>query len=573
LKAAQVRPLKWLPAPEVNHRQALELAGALDISPTIARVLISRGFTTPDAARAFLHPNLSDLKDPFTLLGMDKAVSRLIDALYANERILVFGDYDVDGITATSVMCLVLNRLGAQISYYLPSRLDEGYGLSEDGIDTARERGCTLIITVDCGITAVEEVIYAREHGIDVIITDHHEAGEPLPDAAAIVDPKQQDCMYEGGEIAGVGVAFKLCQALYMRLEQDPAVLEEHLDLVAMGTAADIVPLLGENRILVKYGLAQIARTDKPGLKALIFVSGLMGREMGTGQVVFVIAPRINAVGRLGDAEKAIRLLTTRDEALASDIARVLDSENKRRKDIDEATLAEALEQIERTVDLSKDKAIVLSREGWHQGVIGIVASRIVERFHRPTVMISVEDGVGKGSARSISSFHLYDALSVCSDHLLRFGGHKYAAGLSIDPAQIDGFREMLKRVAAERLTDEDLVSSLTIDADIDIDEIDEHFVDLVEMFAPYGPQNPRPTYRTTGVEIIGRPYIVGRNHLKFKVRGHNRVFDVIGFGMGDRITELQERPFAVNLAYVVEHNTYNGRTRIQLRLRDLKVI
>ncbi|MEP0827749.1 MAG: single-stranded-DNA-specific exonuclease RecJ, partial [bacterium] len=508
----------------------------------------------------------------FTLYGMDRAVDRILQALRDNEKIMVYGDYDVDGITAASLLYLVLNKLGAQVSYYLPNRLIEGYGLSVEGIKEASERGVTLIVSVDTGVTAVEEVKHAASLGIECILTDHHEPGEVLPEPVALVNPKQKDCTYSGGELSGVGVAFKVAQALYQRLQQDQSELEEHLDLVALGTSADIVPLVGENRILTKFGIKQISRTNKPGLKSLTFVSGLMGKDIGTGQVVFILAPRINAVGRLGDAEMAIKLLTTKDERVAADIARKLDKENQRRKYIDEKTLNEALEQIRQVVDLSNDRAIILASEGWHQGVIGIVASRLVEKYHLPTIMIAIDNGEGKGSARSIPGFHLCDALKECEDLLLRYGGHKYAAGLTINPANIEKFRERMKEVSQRMLTDDDLVAKLYIDSEIELSQINDRLLDVLETFSPFGPQNMRPVFLTRNCEILGQPYCVGKNHLKMKVRKGDAVFDVIGFGFGDWVRNLSGRGNLVDLVYVVEYNSWNDSTHIQLRLKDMKL-
>ena len=434
--------LKWVVADEVHVEEAKRLADQFLIPFIAAKILCSREIITPDQASKFLNPRLQDLFDPFLMHGMKEGVERVIKALMSNERIMIYGDYDVDGITSASLMFLVLNRLGADVSYYLPNRLVEGYGISEDGLEEAVKRQVNLLISVDCGITAIEEVEIARAKGIDCLITDHHEPGAVLPNAQVIINPKLDPPEVPGHEMSAVGVAYKFAQALYRKLGQDETELEQHLDLVALGTAADIVPLTDENRVLTKYGLDQLAKTNKPGLKALIFISGVMGHKIGTGQVVFILAPRINAVGRLGDAEKAIKLLTTKDETQANAIARVLNAENKRRKDLDIHTLNEALQQIEDRVDLNSDRAIVLSSVGWHQGVIGIVASRIVEKYNRPTVMIAIDGNEGKGSARSISGFHLYEALRECDQYLLRYGGHKYAAGLSIDPANIDVFRE-----------------------------------------------------------------------------------------------------------------------------------
>lgn len=562
---------QWVLATNPPEELVKEITSEVDLPRPIVEILINRKIDTPQKVSQFIDPQLKDLSDPFLLKGMPDAVSRITDALRENEKILIYGDYDVDGITATSLLYLVFNRLGAQVDFYLPNRLVEGYGLTRDGILEAKQRGMSLIVTVDTGITAVEEVEFARSEGIDCIITDHHETGDRIPNAVSIVNPKQDNCPYDRAELSGVGVAFKLAQALYIRLNQDISELDQHLDLVALGTSADIVPLLGENRVLTRYGFRQIARTTKPGLKSLAFVSGLMGKEIGTGQVVFVLAPRINAVGRLGDAQNAIRLLTTKDEKLASRIARELDSENRRRKTIDEVTLKEAMAQIEETCNLEKDRAIVLSSEGWHLGVIGIVASRIVEKYHLPTVLIAIDDGEGKGSARSIPGFHLCEALKECEDTLIRYGGHKYAAGLTIKPENIGNFRKKLIEVSSRMLSSDDLVSKLFIDSEIELEQINEDFLDRLELFSPFGPMNMRPIFLTRNLEVVGQPYQVGKNHLKMKVRKGEAIFDVIGFGFGDMARPLSMRTGTIDMAYVIEYNHWNGVTRIQLRVKDIK--
>jgi len=592
---------KWELLPEPDHQQVTDLASQLSLPPIIARILASRGMDTKEKAERFLNPSLTDLCDPYLLHDMDKGVDRVIRALREQEKVMIFGDYDVDGITATSLLFLVLNKLGAGVSYYLPNRLVEGYGLSEEGIMEAGKRGVKLIISVDCGVTAVREVIFAKERGIDTIITDHHEPQEILPEAVAIINAKQKPARstgvarqdlafsgtddmvhtagqevqvgeYPGGELSGVGVAFKFAQAIYRRLGQDETELEDHLDLVALGTAADIVPLVVENRILTKFGMNQVARTTKPGLKSLIFVSGILGQQIGTGQVVFILAPRINAVGRLGDAELAIRLLTTRDEVKASEMARLLDQDNRKRKNIDESTLKEALEMIEQEVDLNQDKAIVLASSGWHPGVIGIVASRLVERFHRPTIMIAVDQDEGKGSARSIPGFHLYEALGECDEFLIRYGGHKYAAGLSISEKEVSPFREKFKKVSGERLTDDDLLPRLFIDAELELVQINSDFVKLLDLFAPFGPQNHRPVFQTRGLSVWGEPHVVGKNHLRLRVKKDKTVFDCIGFGLGDMAKPLSMKGIKLDLAYVVETNYWNDTYKIQLRIKDLKI-
>jgi single-stranded-DNA-specific exonuclease len=564
--------LKWVVADETHVEEAKRLAKVLDVPHVAAKILVSRGILEPEKAEAFLYPKLDQLFDPFIMHGMEKGVERVIKALKSNEKIMIYGDYDVDGITSAALMFLVLNRLGADVSYYLPNRLAEGYGISEDGLIEAVNRKINLLISVDCGITAVNEVEVAREKGIACLITDHHEPGAEVPNAEVIINPKLDPPEMPGYELSAVGVAFKLAQALYRRLKQDETELEQHLDLVALGTAADIVPLVDENRILTKFGLDQVARTTKPGLKALIFIAGIMGQKIGTGQIVFILAPRINAVGRLGDAQKAIKLLTTKDETQANAIARILNAENKRRKNIDEQTLNEALQQIEGNVDLATDRAIVLSSPGWHQGVIGIVASRIVERYNRPTVMIAIDNNEGKGSARSITGFHIYNALRECDEYLIRYGGHKYAAGLSIHPSDIDTFRQKLNQVSTRMLSDDDLIPKLQIDSELELDEISEELVEVLEKFAPFGPQNMRPVFITSQAEVVGTPHRVGTNHLKLKVRRGDKVFDVIGFGFGDFITRLHGHPTYVDLAYVLEFNNWNGMNRIQLRLKDIKL-
>lgn len=571
--------LKWELLPEPDPQVVNQLAVELNLPLVVARILASRGHDTKTKAERFLSPCMENLLDPFILAGMDKGVERIIQALRDKEKVMIFGDYDVDGITATSLLFLVLNKLGAEVTYYLPNRLIEGYGLSEEGISEAEKRGVKLIVSVDCGITAIEEVAYAKARGIDTIITDHHEPQQVLPVASAIINPKASGYQYPGGELSGVGVAFKFAQAILRRLGQDESELEDHLDLVALGTAADIVPLVGENRILTKLGMDQISRTTKPGLKSLIFVSGILGQRIGTGQVVFILAPRINAVGRLGDAGLAIKLLTTRDEHKAAEMARALDEENRRRKNIDETTLEEALELIEQNVDLVSDKAIVLASSGWHQGVIGIVASRLVERFHRPTIMISIDGEEGKGSARSIPGFHLYEALKECEEFLQKYGGHKYAAGLSISPENIHPFREKFKKVTGGKLTPEDMIPRLLIDSELELDQINPELVSMLELLAPFGPLNMRPLFMTRNLSIWGEPYVVGNNHLRLRVKSgggkgakSSPVFDCIGFGMGDMIKPLTMSGIRLDLAYVVETNYWNDTYKIQLRLKDLKI-
>lgn len=563
--------MKWNLAEQNSPSLAREIARELEIPQVISQILVNRGIDNASDMKQFFYPSLDDLSDPMELEGIPKAVERIIKALAKREKIIIFGDYDVDGITATALLYLVMNRFGANALYYLPDRMDEGYGLSRSGIDLAADKGVSLLISVDCGITGIEEVEYAKTRGMDCIITDHHEPGENLPDAYALVDPKLSETS-SVHDLAGVGVAFKLAHALFEQLGESKTELYEHLDLVGLGTIADIVPLTGENRILAKFGLRQLESTKKPGLKSLLQVTGLWGNELYSWNVVFVLAPRLNAVGRIGSAESAFELLTTFDHTRAIQMARFLDEENKKRKKLDEQIFAEAIEMVEKTCDLENDRAIVLESDDWHVGVIGIVASRLVERYHRPTVLVSTSDGTGQGSARSIPTFHLLDAVKNSSDYLIKYGGHKYAAGLCIDPEQIVGFRDSFVKVANEQLTPEDMIPRLKLDAQLDAEEISMDLLNWLKLFSPYGPKNMRPVFLLEKAEIIRPTKIVGKNHLKFKVINSKRGFDAIGFGMGDMKTKVDNAIEPVHLAFVVESNNYYGYPQVQLRLKDIKI-
>lgn len=562
---------RWILHP-ADEAQANALAAELGVAPLIARLLLTRGVAVPADARRFLAPALADLHDPFLLPDMDRTVDRVDRALAGGQRIMIYGDYDVDGITATALLVRGLGRLGADVCWYLPNRSREGYGISAAGIDEAGRRGVTLVISVDCGITAHAEIDYARGLGIDCVVTDHHETKDSLPGACAVVDPKRADSAYPYQELAGVGVAYKLLQALCRRHGLPESDLEADLDLVALGTVADIVPLTGENRVLAKFGLEALRRSGKPGVRALLEVTGLRDRPLDSGQIVFMLAPRINAAGRMGDAGTALRLLLTGDEAEAAAIARDLDEENKRRKAVDDLILEQATALVGSAVDLERDKVIVLASEAWHQGVIGIVASRLVEQFYRPTVLIAVDGDRGKGSARSIANFHLHEALKECQDLLLGFGGHKFAAGLSIETGRIPAFRERLNEVAGRTLSAEDFVPCQPLDAEVDLDALDAETARGFARFAPFGPGNRHPVLAALRSRVVGSPSIVGRNHLKFKVKHRQKVFDSIGFSFGGMLNEVEDPDAAVDLAFVLEENEWQGRTRLQLRIKDIRV-
>ncbi|MFZ5519473.1 MAG: single-stranded-DNA-specific exonuclease RecJ [Candidatus Zhuqueibacterota bacterium] len=564
--------LQWAIQNEIKDKEAVEkFAQLLNVPEIIAQILITRGIDTYDKAKLFFRGNIDNLYDPFLLNGMQSAVDRIIKAIQQNEKIRIYGDYDVDGITSVSMLFLLLRNLGATVDFYIPHRVREGYGISRQGIDEAHNVGVKLIISVDCGITALDEVEYSRQLGIDFIVSDHHEPGIELPNALSVLNPKCENSNYPFTELAGVGVAFKLAHALIRALNLDESLIHEYLEFVAIGSAADIVPLIDENRIFVKEGLTYLNQTRKPGLKALLQVTGMQHKSLGTGQVVFVIAPRINAVGRMGNAERAVELLTTTNFDRALQIANVLEMENKQRKNIDEETFRIAQQIVEEQFDLTSNYGLVLDQENWHPGVIGIVASRVVEKYHRPTVMISIENNIGKGSARSIPGFDIYLAIKDCEDLLLAYGGHKYAAGLTIEKEKIEEFRTRFNKLASQQLDEEALSPVLRINGEIRFSEINKRFIRLLKLFAPFGPQNMRPVFASKKLQVVGSPTIVGNNHLKFKVRQDGVVLDAIGFNLGDLIYRIEPGESNLDMAYVIEENTYMGRTNIQLRVKDLR--
>ena len=563
--------LQWEFLEDLSKGDATELSNNLKIPPIITQILLRRGVNTTEEARRFFRASIDELYDPFLMADMAKACERLRKALLSDEKILIYGDYDVDGITSVSFLYLLLKELGANVTYYIPDRQIEGYGLSEAGIEEARKNNVNLIVTTDCGITGHNEIILANSLNIDVIVSDHHEPSDNMPPAVAVIDPKRTDCQYPFKQLAGVGVAYKLAQGLLLRMNIDVSILEKYIELVAIGTAADIVPLVDENRIFVKNGLRRLNDSDNIGLTALIQAAGLTGKEIGTGQIVFIIAPRINAVGRMGNAERAVRLLTTEDSLEAKQIATVLEQENRNRKNVDEETFIQAQQLAEKQYELTKTHSIVLSQEGWHTGVIGIVASRVVEKYYRPTILLSIEDGIGKGSARSVQGFDLYESLRECEDLLVAYGGHKYAAGLTIKEENIPEFRIRFEEIAQKKLTEDLLTPKLLIDAELHLGDVDSQFLKFLKLFAPFGPHNMRPVFVSKNIEVIGTPSIVGKNHLRFKIRQNGAVFDVIGFNMGDYYYRVNTGDTHLDLAYVIDENEYMGRKTIQLRAKDLR--
>jgi single-stranded-DNA-specific exonuclease len=561
-----------------NLETVKRLTDELGISPILAEILSRRGVRTFDEARAFFRPSLSDLLDPFLMEGMETAVDRISTALAKKEKILVYGDYDVDGTNGTALLWTFLKSAGGDVAYFIPDRIKDGYGLSQIGIDRAREVGATLLITVDCGITASTYVDQAQASGIDVIICDHHEPGAQFARALATLDPLKPSCPYPFKHLSGCGVGFKLIQALSSRAEiaeriaDDPyEVLASYLDFVALATTADIVRLTGENRTLTKLGLDLLNANPRPGIRALIETSGLKLGKITASQIVFVLAPRINAVGRLGNAMRAVELLTSTSYEQALQLAQIAEEENRNRRKIDEDTFLEAQELVEQYLDIEREGAIVLHQETWHPGVIGIVASRLVEKYYRPTIMMTTIDGVAKGSARSVAGFDIYEALKRCEDKLIQFGGHKYAAGLAVEVERIEEFKEAFNAVVNELLTDELRIPEIKIDAEIQLTELTPKFVRILHQFAPFGPGNMRPVFVARNVELYGTPRIVGEKHLKFKVRTNGQVFDAIGFNLGHLIGNLVPGRRDMALAFSIDESDYTGETFPQLKIRDVK--
>lgn len=564
---------RWKIKEVIDDYSIQSLADSLNITEVLARLLYMRDVKTFAQAKYFFRPSLDSLHDPFLMDGMDTATLRVIRAITEQEKIFIYGDYDVDGTCATAVLYLFLKELGADVYYHIPKRLTEGYGISKLGIDQIASANANLMIAVDCGITAIEEVEYAKSLGIDVIICDHHQPKDEIPKAVAVLDPLKPDCHYPFGYLSGAGVAFKLAQGVSQRIGKKDIPMK-FLDLVALASSADIVPLIDENRILVLEGLRQINENPRPGILALIKSSHLEPGNLSSGQIVFTIAPRINAVGRLGDAARAVELLISEKEDASNELSQILETENFERRKIDETTFKHALDLVEKTNDLTNQIPIVLHEEDWHSGVIGIVASRLVEKYYRPTIMLTTIDGVAKGSARSITNFNIYEALRKCEDLLIHFGGHEAAAGLAIDIDKLDMFREKFNKIVKESINENDLMPEIEIDAKLKFSEITPKFIRILDQFSPFGPGNARPIFLTENVVTSYTPRIVGNNHLLMTLKQpkSDKVFDTIGFDMGNYFPKINERGKSFDIVYTIDKTVRDGKSYPQLRLKDLKV-
>jgi len=563
----------WKLRERADEREIKLFADSLRISNVLASLLISRGVVNYHQAKSFFRPSLDELHDPYLMDGMEKASLRIIKAITSNELIYVYGDYDVDGTCSAALFYLFIKDLGGNAGIYIPNRLTEGYGISTTGIDFIKNKGTSLIVTVDCGITAVEETEYAKSLGMEMIICDHHQPGDKIPNAFAVLDALKPNCNYPFKHLSGAGVAFKLAQAISERIGKRELPFK-YLDLVAIAGAADIVPLLDENRILVKKGLEYVNNGARPGIAALIRSAGMEPGNLTAGNVVFTIAPRINAVGRLGDANPAVDLFITDDEQEAQRLAQVLEGENHQRRKIDEVTFAHAVSIVEDSVMLEEDLAIVLHEENWHPGVIGIVASRLVERYYRPTVMLTTIDGVAKGSARSINGFNIYEALKQCDDILLQFGGHEAAAGLAVNIENLDEFRKRFNTIVKTSIKPGEFSPDLLIDEKITLAEITPKFIRILDEFAPFGPGNMRPLFLAENVEFVYSPRIVGANHIVTAVKqnGSDRVFDAIGFNLGSFVSLIDKDKNLIDIAFTIEKTDRDGRSFPQLRFKDIRL-
>lgn len=546
----------------------------LNIPREIAQLLTIRGITSFDQAKIFFRPEEEKLHDPFLMKDMEAAACRLSSAIRNREKVVIYGDYDVDGTTAVSILYIFLKGFGLDVEYYIPDRFKEGYGINEEGIHYAVQKKADLIVSVDCGITAIEEAKYVKEQGMELIICDHHTVGSSLPDAVAVLDPKRPDCNYPFDGLSGAGVGFKLVQGTVQKLGLSSTVPESFFDLVAISIASDIVPIVDENRTLMRLGLKKINTDPRPGIKALLDLINTQPGAITTSQIVFSIGPRINAAGRMGDATTAVQLLIAEDAGSADKYARQLEEINIKRRSTDTETMEEATEMLETQFDMNETSAMVLHHPDWHLGVIGIVASRLVDAHYRPAIMLSTVDGKIKGSARSIKGFNIYDALKKCEDLLEQFGGHEFAAGLTMDINNLDEFRKRINEIACVMLSENDFKPELEISADLDLKKVNTKFWKLLTQFEPFGPENQQPVFVSRNVSIQGVPTIVGNGHLKMRVKQiGSAVFDAIGFNMHDFEPLLRNcNSNRVDIAYMLEENYWNGRRTIQMRLKDIRV-
>ncbi len=565
-----MRPVLDLPPPQPADAGAIDGLAGLELPEPIATILVNRGFTA-ESAKAFLRPRLADLHDPWTMAGMEGAVERVSTAIESGELILVHGDYDVDGVCGSALLTRALRELGANVEPFVPNRLKHGYDFTAAGLAAALERKSRFVLTCDCGTTALQAIADARGEGVDVVVTDHHTPLPELPPAVAVLNPQRPGCEYPDKQLCGSGVAFKLLHALFEQRGRSVEDLYKYLDLVGIPTIADLVPLTGENRILARFGLKVLERTPNPGLRALLKIVGLDKRPINAGRIAFIIGPRINAVGRMGDAMRAVRLLLTDDPSEAHELANVVDAENRIRQEIDRATLEEVKETLAETFDPDTGRAIVLASDDWHPGVIGIVASRVVEEYHRPAVLIALDGELGRGSGRSIRGFDLYEALKACQAHLEQFGGHRYAAGIQIRRDRIEGFREALDAYADQRLSDDDLKPRLRVDLELPIADVSPELWRFLAHFEPFGQGNPRPVFFARAVALRDAPKVVGEDHLRLRLdAGAGATSEAIAFGQAGESEWLSESSL-VDIAFHIQLKEWQGVEHLQAQVLSVR--
>ncbi|WP_262249371.1 single-stranded-DNA-specific exonuclease RecJ [Parapedobacter soli] len=563
---------QWAITPCNNGAVAKQLGEELGIHRVLAGLLVNRGVDSFEEARHFFRPDLSALHDPFLMKDMDKAIARIEKAIGNKEKVLIYGDYDVDGTTAVAVVYSFFRQFHSGLEFYLPDRYAEGYGISKQGIDYAAENGFSLIIALDCGIKALDKVDYARERGVDFIIGDHHLPGDNLPTAVAVLDPKRHDCPYPYKELPGCGIGFKIVQAFVQKNNMDIERCYQYLDLVAVGIASDIVPISGENRILTHYGLIKLNTNPCCGLQSLIDLSTHRSGHFTVNDIIFQIGPRINAAGRIDHAKDAVKLLISKSLHEAAEYSKSIDVQNTQRKDFDLRITEEALAIIDSSEVLQRRKTTVVFQPGWHKGVIGIVATRLTEKYYRPTVVLTQTNGHVSGSARSVVGFDLYEALSACSDLLDQFGGHKYAAGLTMKPENVELFQQRFESVVEATILPSMLQREITIDAMLELSDIDAKFFRILRRFEPFGPQNEAPLFMSEGVTVYGTATVVGGSHLKMTIMqpGSPR-FDCIGFGLADYADAINvHRTF--DICYTIEENVWREKRNLQLNIKDVRV-
>jgi single-stranded-DNA-specific exonuclease len=565
---------RWIYPTEVAEERAAQLAAELGVPEAFALLLVSRELVSRHSCQLFLKPSLSDLHDPTQLKDLPEAIERIAAAVRSGERILILGDYDVDGVTSTFLIADLLKRLGAQVIFYVPNRLKEGYGLTSKTVDEAVRRGVSLIVTVDCGTSSVEAAALASSKNIDVVITDHHALQRRRPEVRAFVNPRRDDCAYPFKELAGVGVVLKLVQALVgeFGLADPDQVVRENLDVVALGTIADVVPLTGENRILAKLGIEELRESPRPGLVALREISRLADKRLEASDVSFVLAPRINAAGRLGNPESAVRLLMATDAQEAGAIAESLEEDNTLRKRMDGEALREALEILDRRAESNAD-ARVLSSPSWHPGIIGIVAARLVEKFGRPAALISVDGEFGRGSARAVAGLDLCEILEDCRESLVTYGGHSYAAGFSLETKNIETFSEMFNKAVGVRMEGLDLEPKVQVDGRVMLKDCTASFVELLDRASPFGLGNPEPVMAVEKAHLVTPPVSFGKNHIRMILAQGEYSAECVGFNMGHLLPELIRSGDHVSLACTPILNTWRGASKLQLKIKDVKFL